>query len=157
MAVAVAVGWCEARVPAGLLVRLLLWGIGLQPDWLLCRLSSCSSQPTASVGATGPHAVQFAGNSASDSGPRLLAVGRQPPSTWRQQVASSVPSHELADQRESALRRLAVAIGAAAFAVRPTSAIMLAYLGLRALWQGPASQRIRFILCEALPIGYAPT
>jgi hypothetical protein len=50
-------------------------------------------------------------------------------------------------------RRLALAIGVAAFAVRPTSAVVLAYVGLRALWYYSTSERLRLVLCEVLPIG----
>jgi hypothetical protein len=52
-------------------------------------------------------------------------------------------------------RRLALAIGVVAFAVRPTSAVVLAYVGLRALWFSPSfSERLRLVFCEVLPIGY---
>lgn len=51
-------------------------------------------------------------------------------------------------------RRLALAIGVVAFAVRPTSAVVLAYVGLRALWFSPSfSERLRLVFCEVLPIG----
>jgi hypothetical protein len=51
-------------------------------------------------------------------------------------------------------RRLALAIGVVAFAVRPTSAVVLAYVGLRALWFSPSfSERLRLVFYEVLPIG----